>query len=127
MVQKSRRYAIIDVQTISEAALRPVSLVCGARGDHASSRAGPLQARGCAPTWASGIDDLTRVAAQRGIASLCGATTGRRRRGPGRHGCFRPDGALERPPTRAAAGPAMGKRLESGADRPPLAYRLPRR
>src|SRR6478672_3225795 len=65
MVQKSRRYAIIDVQTISEAALRPVSLVCGARGDRASSRAGPLQARGCAPTWASGLDDLTRVAAQR--------------------------------------------------------------
>jgi IS30 family transposase len=39
MVQKGRRHATIDVSKVSEAALRPLSLVCGARGDRAASRA----------------------------------------------------------------------------------------
>src|SRR3954452_20316693 len=142
MVQTGRRYATIDVQTISQAALRPVSLICGAPGDRTPSRAGPVHAGGCAPAWASGLDDLTRVAAQRrhpkrrlrvsrdnsamarrtrcsspqadeacaerGVANLCGGTTDRRRCGSGRRGCSRPDGGLERPPTRAATGSAMG-------------------
>src|SRR5689334_10171090 len=47
MVQKGRRHATIDVWTISEAALRPISFVCRAVGDRAPSRAGPLHAGGC--------------------------------------------------------------------------------
>jgi len=65
MVQKGRRYATIDVQTISQAALQPVSFVCGARGGRAPACAGLLHAGGCTPAWTSGLDDLARAAAQR--------------------------------------------------------------
>src|SRR6187402_401472 len=41
MVPEGRRHATSDVQAISEAALRPLSLVCRAGGDRAPSRAGP--------------------------------------------------------------------------------------
>jgi hypothetical protein len=65
--------------------------------------------------------------AQRGIANLCGGTTGWRRHGAERGSCSRAGGVLEGPSAWAAAGPAMGERLEPGADRPPPAGRLPGR
>lgn len=65
--------------------------------------------------------------AQRGIASLCGGTTGWRRRRSKRCSCSRPDRVLERPSAWTTARPAVGKRLEPGADRPPPAGRLPGR
>src|SRR5271170_3539291 len=64
MVQKGRRHAPIDVWTISQAALRPVSVVCRAGGDRAPSRAGLLHARGRSPPWATGVDDLPGVETQ---------------------------------------------------------------
>ncbi len=65
MVPEGRRHATRDVQTIGKAALRPVSLVCGAGGDRAPSRAGPLHAGGRSPDRARGVDDLSGVAPQR--------------------------------------------------------------
>ena len=96
--------------SVGKAALRAVSLVCGAGGDRASSRAGLFHAGDRSPARAGGIDDLAGVApqrchpkwrsgvscddgavarraigsspeageacAQRGIAHLCGGTTG---------------------------------------------------
>src|SRR5260370_42525149 len=50
-----------------------------------------------------------------------------RRRRSKRGSCSRPGRALERPPTWTAEGPAVGGRLEPGADRPPPAGRLPGR
>ena len=47
MVQKGRRHATIDVWTISEAALRAVSFVCGAGGDRTLRiRVTPCRGRG---------------------------------------------------------------------------------
>src|SRR6516165_9386452 len=54
IVPKGRRHATSDVSAISEAAVRPVSLICGAGGDRTSSSAGLLHAGGCAPARASG-------------------------------------------------------------------------
>ena len=65
--------------------------------------------------------------AQRGIASLCGGMTGWRRRRSKRGSCSRPGRVLERPSAWTTARPAVGKRLEPGTDRPPLAGRLPGR
>jgi hypothetical protein len=65
MVPEGRRYATPTVWALSEAALRPVSLVCGARGDRAPARARLLHAGGRSSTWAGSIDDLPGVAAQR--------------------------------------------------------------
>ena len=53
-----------DVWTIGQAALGPVSLVRGAGGNRASSRAGLLNAGSCSPARAGSVDDLTGVAAQ---------------------------------------------------------------
>jgi hypothetical protein len=93
MVQKGRRYAAIDVSKVSEAALRPVSLVCGATGDRAPSRPGPLHAGDRTPARASGLDDLTRVAAQcchpmrrPGVSCDNGATARRARCSPSQAG-----------------------------------------
>lgn len=78
MVQKGRRHATIDVSNVSEAALRPLSLVCGARGHRAPPRAGPLHARDCPPLGrtASTISrELRRNAATRGGELAYRATT----------------------------------------------------
>ena len=50
---------------ISEAAIRPVSLICGAGGDRTSSSAGLLHAGGCAPARTNSFNDFAGVAAQR--------------------------------------------------------------
>jgi hypothetical protein len=65
MVPEGRRHATSDVWPIGEAALRPVSLVCGAGGDRAPSRAGLHHAEDRSPARAGGIDDLPGAAAQR--------------------------------------------------------------
>ena len=65
MVQKGRRYATIDVWTISKAALRPVSFACGARGDRAPSRSGLFHSGGRPPARTSSFNDLAGAAAQR--------------------------------------------------------------
>ena len=78
MVQKGRRHATIDVSNVSEAALRPLFLVCGARGHRAPPRAGPLHARDCPPLGrtASTISrELRRNAATRGGELAYRATT----------------------------------------------------
>ena len=64
MVPEGRRHATSDVWTIGEAALRPVSLVCGAGGDRAASRAG-LHAGGRSRAGAGSVDDLAGATAQR--------------------------------------------------------------
>ena len=64
MVPESRGDTTRDVWTIGQAALGPVSLVRGARGNRASSRAGLLNARSRSPARAGSVDDLTGVAAQ---------------------------------------------------------------
>ena len=56
--------------------------------------------------------------AQRGVKNLCRGTVGWRRCGSERGSCSRPGRVLEKPSARTTEGPAMGKRLESGADRP---------
>src|SRR5674476_909664 len=123
MVPEGRGDATRDVWTIGEAALRPVSLVCGAGGDRASSRAGLLNAGGRSSAQTGSVDDLPRIAAQcrhskrwsgvsrddsamacrpsrspakareacdqHDTASLCGGTTGWRRRRSQR-GCCAP-------------------------------------
>ena len=65
--------------------------------------------------------------APRGIANLCGGTSGGRRR-RSKRGCGSwPGRVLERALAWTTARPAVGKRLEPGADRPPLAGRCPGR
>ena len=57
--------------------------------------------------------------AQRGVKNLCRGTVGWRRCGSGRGSCSSPGRVLEKPSARTTKeGPAMGKRLEPGADRP---------
>ena len=56
--------------------------------------------------------------AQRGVKNLCRGTVGWRRRGSERGSCSRPGRVLEKRSARTTEGPAMGKRLEPGADRP---------
>ena len=56
--------------------------------------------------------------AQRDVKNLCRGTVGWRRRGSERGTCSRPGRVLEKPSARTTEGPAMGKRLEPGADRP---------
>ena len=65
MVQKGRRHATIDVRKVSEAAVRPVSLVRGARGDCASARAGLRHAGDCPPARAGDLDDFAGIPTQR--------------------------------------------------------------
>src|SRR6516225_8028694 len=65
IVPKGRRHATSDVSPISEAAVRPVSLICGAGGDRTSSSAGLLHAGGCAPARTNSFNDFAGVAAQR--------------------------------------------------------------
>ena len=65
IVPKGRRHATSDVSAISEAAIRPVSLICGAGGDRTSSSAGLLHAGGCAPARTNSFNDFAGVAAQR--------------------------------------------------------------
>ena len=64
IVSRGRRHATSDVSAISEAAVRPVSLICGAGRDRTSSRARLLHAGGWALT-------LTQLQPFRGS---CGAT-----------------------------------------------------
>ena len=93
----------------------------------------------CHPKWRSGVScddgavarrairsspEAGEARAQRGIAHLCGGTTGWRRRRSERSCCSRPGRVLERTSAWTAAGPAMGQGLEPGADRSPLAGRL---
>ena len=96
----------------------------------------------CHPGWRSGVScddgavarraigasaEAGKARAQRGIAHLCGGTTGWRDRGSQR--CFRsrPGRILERTSARTAAGSSVGQGLEPGADCSPLAGRLPGR
>ena len=65
MVPEGRRDATSDVWIISKAALRPVSLVCGAGGDRAPAGAGQHHAGGRSPARAGSVDDLPGAAAQR--------------------------------------------------------------
>ena len=65
--------------------------------------------------------------AQRGVKNLCRGTVGWRRCGSERGSCSRPGRVLEKPSARTTEGPAMGKRLEPGADRPSPAGGLPGR
>jgi len=161
MVPEGRRHATSDVWTFGKAALRAISLVGGAGGDRAPSRAGLFHAGDRSPARPGGIDDLAGVTpqrrhpkwrsgvscddgavarrairsspeagearAQRGIAHLCGGTTGWRRRRSERSFCSRPGRVLERTSAWTAAGPAVGQGMEPGADRSPLAGRLPGR
>ena len=64
MVPESRGDTTRDVWTIGQAALGPVSLVRGAGGNRASSRAGLPNAGSRSPARAGSVDDLTGVAAQ---------------------------------------------------------------
>ena len=65
--------------------------------------------------------------AQRGVKNLCRGTVGWRRRGSERGSSSPPGRVLEKPSARTVEGPAMGKRLEPGADRPSPAGGLPGR
>ena len=65
--------------------------------------------------------------ATRRYTHLFGGTTGGRRRRSGRGSCSGPGRVLERTTAWATAGPAMGQGMEPGADRSPLADRLPGR
>ena len=65
--------------------------------------------------------------AQRGVKNLCRGTVGWRRRGSERGSCSGPGRVLEKPSARTTEGPAMGKRLEPGADRQSPAGGLPGR
>lgn len=153
IVPESRRHATSDVEAISEAALRPLSLVCGTRGDRASASARLHHAGRCPPDRASGVDRLSRAAAQRlpppqrrlgvprhdgamarravgpsaqageacgqlNFANLCAGASGRSGHRSRRRLSSRSGRVMERTSARTAAGPAMGARLEPGADRP---------
>ena len=61
MVPEGRRHATSDVWTIGEAALRPVSLVCGAGGDRALSCTGLLDAGGRSSARTGCVDDLPEL------------------------------------------------------------------
>jgi len=58
MVPKGRRHATSDVQILGEAALWALSLVCGAGGDCACSRAGPFHSGDRTPAQAIRFDHL---------------------------------------------------------------------
>src|SRR5215469_620277 len=58
IVPKGRRHATNDVSAISEAAVRPISLICGAGGDRTSSSARLLHAGGCTPARTNSFTDL---------------------------------------------------------------------
>ena len=64
MVPEIRGDTTRDVWTIGQAALGPVSLVRGAGGNRASSRAGLLNAGSRSPARTGSVDDLTGAAAQ---------------------------------------------------------------
>lgn len=70
--------------------------------------------------------EACEACSQRGAADLCAGASGWHGCRPGRCRGARADGTLERPAARTSAGPALGQGVESAADRPPLAARLPR-
>ena len=93
IVPKGRRHATSDVSAVSEAAVRPVSLICGARGGRTSSSARLLHAGGCAPARTNIFDNLAGVAAQRrdpkrrpGVSGDDGAMACRAIRSPSKAG-----------------------------------------
>jgi transposase, IS30 family len=95
---------------------------------NAATRSGGLEYRATTAQWhAERAAHRPKPAKLALNASLCGGTTGWRRRRSKRCSCSRPDRVLERPSAWTTARPAVGKRLEPGADRPPHAGRLPGR
>ena len=98
---------------------------------NAATRSGGLEYRATTAQWhaerAARRPKQAKLARQRGIASLCGGTTGRRGRRSKRGSCSRAGRVVERPAAWTTARPAVGERLEPGADRPPSAGRLPGR
>ena len=99
MVPDSRGNITGDVWTIGQTAFGTLSLVCGAGGNRAPSRAGLLNAGDCSSARASSVDDLTGVAAQ-----CCHS---KRRSGVSRH-----NSAMARRTSRSPAkiGEACGER-----------------
>src|SRR3954470_14217164 len=65
MVSGGGWHATSGACALVEAALRAVSVVRGAGGDRAMSRAGPRGTRGGPPAEAGGLDDLAGAAPQR--------------------------------------------------------------
>ena len=91
---------------------------------NAATRSGGLAYRATTAQWhadarCSPPPSRRSLRTQRGVKNLCRGTVGWRRCGSeGRGSCSRPGRVLEKPSARTTEGPAMGKRLEPGADRP---------
>ena len=88
---------------------------------NAATRSGGLAYRATTAQWhaerAARRPKQAKLA-QRGVKNLCRGTVVWRRCGSERGSCSRPGRVLEKPSARTTEGPAMGKRLEPGADRP---------
>ncbi len=111
-----------SMQEIARRLGRAASTISRELRRNAATRSGGLEYRA---TTAQGPRRASRsppkageACAQRSFASLCGGTTGWRRRRSERGSCSWPGRVLEGPSARKAARPAMGARLEPGADRP---------
>src|SRR4051795_9881386 len=104
MVSGGGWHATSGACALVEAALRAVSVVRGAGGDRAMSRAGPRGTRGGPPAGAGGLD----VVAGRGARG----SGGRRAGGGGRP--RRSRGTAPAPPPRAAVAWTPGRRPRSG-------------
>ena len=89
---------------------------------NAATRSGGLAYRATTAQWhaerAARRPKQAKLARNRGVKNLCRGTVGWRRCGSEWGSCSRPGRVLEKPSARTTEGPAMGKRLEPGADRP---------
>ena len=98
---------------------------------NAATRSGGLEYRAMTAQWhaerAARRPKQAKLARNAALRNLCRGTVGWRRRGSERGSCSRPGRVLEKPAARTTEGPAMGKRLEPGADCPSPAGGLPGR
>ena len=99
MVAEFRRHATFTFCKICPAGFRSISVFCGARGDSSVAGAGHRHPRYCPPVASSAINDITRIAPQRG-------NTQRQLRIPRHHG----------PMARRACGPTA-QSIEAGFER----------
>ena len=120
-----------SMQEIGRRLGRSASTISRELRRNAATRSGGLEYRATTAQWhAESIGpsaQTDQACAQHNLAHLCGGETCWRRRGPERRSRSWSRRSVEGPPAWPAKGSAMGQGLESRADCPTLADRLPGR